>query len=71
MEDADGKGGAFVVPLPLAYLRVVVGLHSGVDGAGVGWELHDRHAGVVDGGVGEPRAIWGPPVGDVSLQNLL
>lgn len=43
----------------------------GVGGACVGWELHDGHAGVIDGGIGKPRAIWRPPVGNVRLQNLL
>lgn len=55
----------------LAYLGVVIGLHRGVDGACVGWEVHDGHTGVIDGGVGESRTIWRPPVGNVSLQNLL
>lgn len=57
--------------LLLAYLGVVVGLHRGVHGACVGRELHDGHAGVIDGGIGEPRTIRRPPVGDVGLQNLL
>ena len=60
---AEGRGGA--------YLGVVVGLHGGVHGARVGRELHDGYAGVVDGGVGEPRAVRGPPVRDVGLQDLL
>lgn len=58
-------------PSAAAYLGVVVGLHRRVDGAGVGGELHDRHAGVVDGGVGEPSAVRRPPVGDIGLQDLL
>lgn len=60
-----------VSPRLLAYLGVVVGPRRGVGGARVGRELHDGHAGVVDGGVGEPRAVRRPPVRDVRLQNLL
>lgn len=66
---AEGQGT--VSPLLPAYLGVVVRLHGGVHGARVGRELHDGHAGVVDGGVGKPRAIRRPPVSDVGLQNLL
>lgn len=67
----EERGKEFALLFPVAYLGVVVGLHCGVDGASVGWELHDGHTGVVDGGVGEPRAVWRPPMGDVGLQNLL
>lgn len=41
-----------------AYLRIVIGLHSGVDRARVGWQLHKWNPGVVDGGIGEPCTIW-------------
>lgn len=65
----SGRCGAS--PRLLAYLGVVVGPRRGVGGARVGRELHDGHAGVVDGGVGEPRAVRRPPVCNVRLQDLL
>lgn len=59
------------MPWRLAYLGVVVKLPGGVHGTRVGWELHDGYARVIDGGIGEPRAVRRPPVGDVGLQDLL
>lgn len=56
---------------PFAYLGIVVRLHGGVDGAGVSWELHEGDTGIIDGGVGESRAVRRPPMCDVCLQNLL
>ena len=50
----------------------VVVLHAvGVGAPCEDGDLHLGHQGVVDGGVRQPEAIGGPPVGDVRLEDLL
>lgn len=44
---------------------------SGVEGSREARQHHVGHQGVVDGEVGQPGAVWGPPVAHLRVQHLL